>query len=143
MDKSETNSNWLKRPLSYKQLTYASNDVLFLIDIYKIQKKELLKNRIFDEVLIASKNEINLGNQPLKSVRFKKQEKKLSKRKKQIFLWREEIAESKNVPPAFIFRDKHLKTLSDINPSDKNAKIKLMKIMGDSRLTNLFISDLL
>ena len=39
LDKSETNSNWLKRPLSYKQLTYASNDVLFLIDIYKIQKK--------------------------------------------------------------------------------------------------------
>ena len=43
LDKSETNSNWLKRPLSDRQLNYASDDVRFLIEIFNIQKKKLVK----------------------------------------------------------------------------------------------------
>ena len=43
LDKSETNSNWLKRPLTENQISYASSDVEYLIKIYKIQKKLLTK----------------------------------------------------------------------------------------------------
>ena len=143
LNKSETNSNWLRRPLSDEQLNYASNDVLFLLDIFKRQKKELLKKKLYDQVKVSSEKETNLGNQSLKSTRLKKQEQKLSKRKKQIFIWREEIAESENVPPSFIFKDKNLRILSELDPDDKDAKIKIMRIIGDSRLTNLFISDIL
>lgn len=143
LNKSETNSNWLRRPLSDEQLSYASNDVLFLLDIFKRQKKELLKKKLYDQVIVSSENETNLGNQSLKSNRLKKQGQKISKRKKQIFLWREEIAESENVPPSFIFKDKNLRILSELDPDDKDAKIKIMRIIGDSRLTNLFISDIL
>ena len=143
LNKSETNSNWLKRPLSEEQLNYASNDVLFLLDIFEFQKEELLKKKLYDQVLVSSENEANLGNQSLKSMRLKKQEKKLSKRKKQIFLWREEIAESENIPPSFIFKDKNLRKLSELDPNDKEARIKIMRILGDSRLTNLFISNIL
>ncbi len=143
LNKSETNSNWLRRPLSEEQLNYASNDVLFLLEIFERQKEELLKKKLYDQVIVSSQNQTNLGNQSLKSLRIKKQDKKLSKRKKQIFLWREEIAESENVPPSFIFKDKNLRILSELDPDDKNAKIKIMKIIGDSRLTNLFISDIL
>tara|TARA_B100000989_G_scaffold124418_1_gene92082 strand:+ start:20165 stop:21025 length:861 start_codon:yes stop_codon:yes gene_type:complete len=143
LNKSETNSNWLRRPLSDEQLRYASNDVLFLLDIFKRQKKELLKKKLYDQVIVSSENETNLGNQSLKSNRLKKQGQKISKRKKQIFLWREEIAESENVPPSFIFKDKNLRILSELDPDDKDAKIKIMRIIGDSRLTNLFISDIL
>ena len=141
LDKSETNSNWLKRPLSEAQKSYASNDVLFLIDIFKKQKKELIKKHLYDQVIDLSNKETFLGSRSLKSMRLKKQGKKLSKRKRQIFLWREEIAESENVPPNFIFKDKFLKTLSDLDPEDKEAKIKIMKILGDSRLTNIFMSE--
>lgn len=141
LNKSETNSNWLRRPLSEEQLNYAFNDVLFLLDIYGLQKKELLKKNLYDQVLVLSENETHLGNQPLKSMRLKKQEQKFSKRKKQIFLWREKIAESENVPPSFIFKDRNLRILSDLDAKDKDAKIKIMKIIGDSRLTDLFISD--
>ena len=58
-------------------------------------------------------------------MRLKKQGQKMSKRKRQIFLWREEIAESENVPPNFIFKDKYLKTLSDLDLEEKEAKIKV------------------
>lgn len=35
LDKSQTRTNWLKRPLSKKQLQYAAEDVLYLIPVYE------------------------------------------------------------------------------------------------------------
>ena len=43
IDKSETNSNWLRRPFTRNQIDYAANDVRFLIKIYEKQKKVLEK----------------------------------------------------------------------------------------------------
>tara|TARA_B100000989_G_C19513368_1_gene460323 strand:- start:263 stop:1126 length:864 start_codon:yes stop_codon:yes gene_type:complete len=143
LDKSETNSNWLKRPLSKSQLNYAVQDVLFLIEIFKIQKKELIKNEKYNLVIKASELETNLGNQSLKSLRVKKLKQKLSRRRREIFLWREEVAELENVPPNYIFKDKHLKMLADLNPADNEAKVKIMKIIGNTDLTNLFIKNFL
>jgi len=41
LNKNETRSNWLKRPLSESQLKYAALDVEYLIYLYGIQEKEL------------------------------------------------------------------------------------------------------
>ena len=41
LKKNETNSNWLKRPLTSSQIRYAAEDVLYLIDVYKKQKNFL------------------------------------------------------------------------------------------------------
>jgi len=41
LEKSETNSNWLRRPLSNDQMKYAADDVNYLIEIFKAQKKSL------------------------------------------------------------------------------------------------------
>tara|TARA_Y100000768_G_scaffold289978_1_gene224078 strand:+ start:4512 stop:5339 length:828 start_codon:yes stop_codon:yes gene_type:complete len=41
LDKKETRSNWLRRPLSDAQLKYAALDVEYLIHLYSEQKKEL------------------------------------------------------------------------------------------------------
>lgn len=41
LDKKETRSNWVRRPLSDAQLKYASLDVEYLIHIYEEQKDEL------------------------------------------------------------------------------------------------------
>lgn len=47
LDKGETRSNWLRRPLSNSQLKYAALDVEYLINIYFEQKKELsLSNKL-------------------------------------------------------------------------------------------------
>ena len=42
LNKNETRSNWIRRPLSDSQLKYAALDVEYLIYLYKIQKEELL-----------------------------------------------------------------------------------------------------
>lgn len=41
INKDETRSNWLRRPLSESQLKYAALDVEYLTHLYKIQEKEL------------------------------------------------------------------------------------------------------
>ncbi len=43
LNKNETRSNWMRRPLSDSQLKYAALDVEYLIHLYKLQKNELSK----------------------------------------------------------------------------------------------------
>tara|TARA_B100000035_G_scaffold278703_1_gene257843 strand:+ start:4819 stop:5679 length:861 start_codon:yes stop_codon:yes gene_type:complete len=143
LKKSETNSNWLKRPLTQNQLEYALDDVDFLVEIYQYQRKILTKRNLLEKAFLDSEKEAFLGNQPLKKIRLMKQENKLSKRNKEIFEWREELAEEENIPPAFIFKNKYLKKLSKIQSNDKFAKKKLMAILGDNLLVDKFMTSFL
>ena len=43
LNKQETRSNWMRRPLSDSQLTYAAMDVEYLIYLFLEQEKELVK----------------------------------------------------------------------------------------------------
>jgi len=43
LDKSQTRTNWLHRPLTEKQIKYAANDVRYLAQIYPILEKRLVK----------------------------------------------------------------------------------------------------
>ena len=43
LEKKETRSNWIRRPLTDAQLKYAALDVEYLIHLYKEQKEELIK----------------------------------------------------------------------------------------------------
>ena len=60
IDKSQTNSNWLKRPFSNNQLSYAANDVRFLIEIHKKQIKALKKRNLEEKILESSKKNLLL-----------------------------------------------------------------------------------
>ena len=42
LNKDETRSNWIRRPLSDSQLKYAALDVEYLIYLYKTQKEKLI-----------------------------------------------------------------------------------------------------
>lgn len=143
LEKSETNSNWLKRPLSEDQIKYALDDVDFLLEIYNYQIKQLKKSNLIEKALALSEKEAILGNESLKKLRLIKLKNKFSKRNKKIFLWREEIAEKDNVPPAYIFKDKHLKKLSNIESNDLSARKKIMSIIGDTDLTEKFMLNFL
>tara|TARA_A100000164_G_C21864329_1_gene751752 strand:+ start:281 stop:1114 length:834 start_codon:yes stop_codon:yes gene_type:complete len=48
LDKKETRSNWIRRPLSDSQLSYAASDVEYLIYIFIEQEKELIKTKKID-----------------------------------------------------------------------------------------------
>ncbi len=143
LDKSETNSNWLKRPLNANQITYAAEDVEYLIDIYNYQKKSLQKKSILESVFKKSREEACLGNKEIKLARLEKRKKKLSKREQKIFLWREEIAKIENVPPGFLFKDKDLKRLCNFKKNENKLESKIMKIIGDTKWSQNFITNFL
>ena len=141
LDKSETNSNWLRRPLKKKQISYAAKDVEFLLEIYRLQKKILYKKNKLQDVFKESRKEAKLGNQDLKISRLNRKKNKFSQREKDIFLWREDMAKLENIPTSFLFKDKYLRKLSMFKADEENLKSKIINIMGDTKLSEKFISN--
>ena len=138
LDKSETNSNWLKRPLTHKQLEYAADDVNFLIPIYKKQLKDLKKLKKEKDAISEFRKETLLGNQKLYISRLKKL-KKASKEEREIFLWREKHASEKNLPPSYIFEDKFLKTITKKTKQKKEQPEKFLKFFKDNSSAKDFL----
>ena len=138
LDKSETNSNWLRRPFTEKQINYAADDVRYLINIYFLQRKILRKKTDLHAVVLEeSKIQANKGNEKLYKARLKR--KKMSQYEKKIFMWREKIAEEQNTPISYVFKDKKLKDLSNYLKS-KNTRM-LAKILGDNFLVERLIKE--
>ena len=48
LDKKETRSNWIRRPLSDSQLSYAASDVEYLIHLFIEQEEELIQSNKLD-----------------------------------------------------------------------------------------------
>lgn len=142
ISKNETNSNWLKRPLSESQIDYALEDIDFLIDIYRLQKKILKRRLLFNKALELSRKEAYEGNKKFKESRLEKKPKLKGKERK-IFIWREETAERLDIPPSFIFKNKSLSKLSKISSNDPLAEKKIMTILGDSNNVKTFITKFL
>ena len=127
IDKEETQSNWLRRPLSENQINYAANDVRYLIPIYFLQKKILNKKlNQYSEVLKESEIRAEKGNEKLYKARLKR--KKMSSFEKKLFLWREKIAEEQNTPISYVFKDRKLK---DLSHSLKSRNLKNKSTLKD------------
>ena len=140
LDKSETNSNWLRRPFTENQLIYAANDVNYLIEVFKKQLKILKKKNLDKKTYEDSQNESSFGNQDFYISRLKKL-KKPSKLEKKIFLWREQQAKKRNIPPSYIFRNKDLKYLSKIIKNDNLDKQLIKEIFKDSKSVQDFLKE--
>lgn len=144
LKKGETNSNWLKRPLSSKQVEYACDDVDFLIDIYYKQTKILKKLGLMQEFFQASKKETSLGNELLHVSRLKKI-KNSFKEEKMLFSWREKTASLKDVPPSYIFKDKDkkilLRMISKLKTNKNFEDENLSKILKNEHLKSSFLEE--
>ncbi len=139
LDKSETNSNWLKRPFTKSQINYAANDVRFLIRIYDKQKKILKKKNAYYTVKDLSQKEVSLGSLKLYIPRLKKL-KFHNKIEKDLFMWRENMAMERNVPPSYIFKDKHFKKI--LKAFDENTqKDTIYDILKNEKLANNLIES--
>mgnify|MGYP001157435774 FL=1 len=117
ISKSETNSDWEKRPLREKQLVYAAEDVRYLHSIKDIQHKKIIRSNKQDLFYSLCEKENKLGCEDFSISRLKRLKKKnrnISSKEIEIFIWREDQAKQHNVPPSHIFEDRYLKKLKQI-----------------------------
>ena len=86
------------------------------------------------------KKEVSLGSQKLYIPRLKKF--KFNKKiEKDLFMWRENWAMKKNVPPSYIFKDKYFKKILKIY--DENIpKDNIYEIMKNEKLAKNLIESL-
>lgn len=149
IDKSYQFSNWLKRPLSDKQIEYASLDVKHLPDIYEILMKKfsdssLRKNLNFHMKNLSSKSKYK-NNIVDSWKKIKISGARISENMKILASLREEYAINKNLIRKKILSDKDLLLLSEKKPiSTKQLKSLNLKILPDAKfhqkITNIFLS---
>ncbi len=122
ISKSETNSDWEKRPLQSSQIDYAADDVRYLHSIMKLQQKKLFRIKKLELFNELCEREKKLGEEDFslsRLRRLKKKNKNLSKLEIKIFNWREEEAKKLNVPPSHIIENNNLKRLKKILDTNK------------------------
>ncbi len=128
VDKEETQSDWLVRPLQQTQLQYASKDVEFLLTLFE-QLDESLREREFYQLFVSECDEIcnNIikPSQPEIDYRNAKGVCKLNGIQlvlfKQLFKWREMQAIENNRTRNHIFRDNQLVDIALMQPLTKKA----------------------
>lgn len=124
LDKSETRTDWLKRPLTEKQCEYAINDVLYLFQLMEILKAKLTTNHYLDaayqecQSAIARKCKpfdpkdayLNIGNSwQLKGDSLGQLAK--------LALWRYQLAKSENIALNFVIHEAVLFKIARFQPS--------------------------
>ena len=112
LDKKETRSNWIRRPLSDEQLKYAALDVEYLIHLYIEQVEELSKSSKLDwhnqEIQKLIKNTFNptFVFEELSRIISKAEENELLYKFNNIVV---EIAARENINPTLFFSKKFQK----------------------------------
>ena len=125
IDKGETRSNWLARPLSPAQLSYAANDVLYLMNLSEKVKQELDSKSLLHFALedcqhltqeIAPETPLHLLYQDIGNYRHSRRQ---LMQLQQLAVWREQMVKALNTPRSFILKNSSMIDLVEKNP--KNA----------------------
>lgn len=125
IDKGETRSNWLARPLSPAQLSYAANDVLYLMNLSEKVKQELDSKSLLHFALedcqhltqeIATETPLHLLYQDIGNYRHSRGQ---LMQLQQLAVWREHMVKALNTPRSFILKNSSMIDLVEKNP--KNA----------------------
>ena len=126
LDKNETRSNWLQRPLSSKQYQYALNDVLFLPTVRDeiISRAEGLGRRewISEEMKLYDDQQ-TYNDPPVNEVYSKvKGSSRLTRNElailRELAAWREKEARRRNRPRRHIIPDEPLTTMATGQPTN-------------------------
>lgn len=125
LDKGEARTNWLKRPLTENQLTYAVNDVKYLLPVYHSLNEKLAEKNL---------QEFNLAE-----AAFKVAQKRKDKKMENLFLdfgtawqlktrelailhelaeWRWRLASQKDLALGFVAKDATLVAIAQRRPSE-------------------------
>jgi len=142
IDKSQSRTDWLKRPLKRDQLLYAASDVYYLAKAYpKILEKLESLNRLewlegdFSALCLPAKYRVDTtlvwkkvkGNQKLHGIQLAILQA--------LAAWREETAQKRNRPRRRILPDDALIDIARLKPTSAD-KIKNLRSLNKTRLSS-------
>jgi len=132
VDKSESRTDWTKRPLSAKQLDYAEADVDYLFQLYPRIYQALQDNNWLaaakeeTERLIERKFTLIDENTLYRNIKMSwRLNRKQLQLLKSLAMWRFQQAKKRDLPIGFVAKDHTLIALAQSNPADVGAMGKL------------------
>ena len=137
LDKSESRTDWIARPLSALQLDYAAKDVEHLLDLYQALKTELQAKghygllRAEGEHLVARRSfGLPLAYRHLEL----KNSNLLAPRElailRELVMWRQEYAQQHDMALGFIFKDHHLLDIAKRRPGSLESMFNIPELPG-------------
>ena len=152
VDKSETRSDWLQRPLTDKQLEYAAKDAEYLILLHKALEKSLVEKdflgAVFNETECLLMQTKQAWEQPELAYLKLRGAYELSLDRQRILqglvVWRDQEAQQGDVPKPWVFADKHLIQFAENSPVSisqiknfKEIKPKSIRLYGEAFLKQI------
>ncbi len=122
IDKDQTRSDWLARPLSQEQLNYAANDVLYIMQLSEQIQAELNEKGMLAWVLedcrhltyeIGQHTALNALYQDVGNYRHSRRQLMQLQR---LALWRDQLSKALNIPKSFVLKNSSLMDLVEKNP---------------------------
>ncbi len=148
LPKTESRTDWIKRPLTDKQIEYAKDDVIYMVEMYEKLCKLMKDNNTYEwfiEEMVALENPLNFDDSNSAKKQFSKamgggrfnaiQLATL----KELIIWREDYAKLKNKPRNFIIR---IETVVDVVNEMPESVEDLKKIKGIPKYHSTTILDL-
>ncbi len=142
IDKSQTRTDWMKRPLSNDQLLYAASDVYYLAKAYPkiVQKLDSLNRLEWLQNDFSSLSKPENYKVDKQSIWKKVKGNQKLKGEALVLLqalaaWREETAQTRNRPRRRVLPDDALIDIARLKP-DTAEKITQLRSLNKSRLSN-------
>jgi ribonuclease D len=151
-DKRFQRADWSKRPLTMEQQRYAQIDTHYLLDLRKLLYRQLTELgaleeawEIFDELAKTTPQAVEFDPEGHWSIHTAKH---FNSRQRamlhELYLWREKLAQKRNMPPFKVMTNEYLVAIVEANPhttkemeKKKVLKTRLIRQHGNSILKAL------
>ncbi|MGQ8364035.1 ribonuclease D [Glaciecola sp. 1036] len=145
LDKTESRTDWLARPLRKEQLEYASADVTYLYKVYEILKAEVQQkgflNMVIDEAQLMVDKKLNAVPEDNAYLNYSNAWKLAPKNLYALQLlagWRLQLAREQNITLNFILRENVILEIAQKLPKSPN---QLSRMYGITRKQIRLYSD--
>ena len=124
IDKGSRFTDWSRRPLDEKQLTYALGDVTHLNTIYPMMRDQIAENnrthRLDEELAVMSDLSIYkvAPEEAWRKIKQRGTKPHILNRLKHLAAWREQEAQSRDIPKTRLIKDDTLMAIAQANPSN-------------------------
>lgn len=137
LGKAHSQTDWRKRPLSDAQLTYAAEDVIYLGQVYAVQREQLEssgKRPWFDEETVNRiyRGDQMSGPQLVAKLNFGQVRQVNPAVLEALVLWREGLAQQFDLPRRWVIDDETLASWSVSLPDDGTIYLALGRLNRDA-----------